>query len=166
MREFVQKEDWALKNWGFQTVVLEKTLESPLDSKEIKPVNPKGNQPWIFTGRTVAEVKALILWPPDAKSLLLGKDPDTEKDWGQEEKGVIEGVMVGWHHQLNGHVFEQAPDVEGQGSLACCNSWGSKIGGHDLAAEQQQQIQGVIFKLSKMLSFLSVLQKQSHGHYC
>ena len=93
-------------------------------------------------------MRKVLLWPLDAKSLLLGKDPDAEKDWGQEEKEVTEDVMVGWHHQLNGHVFEQAPgDAEGQGSLAWCNSWGSKIGGHDLAAEQQQQTQGVIFKL-------------------
>ena len=86
--ELDQKESRALKNWGFQTVVLKKILESPLDSKEIKPVNPKGNQPWIFTGRTDAEAEALILWPPHAKSQLIGKDPDARKDWGQEEKGV------------------------------------------------------------------------------
>ena len=102
---------------------LEKTLESPLDSKEIKPVNPKGNQPWVFIGWTDAKAEAPVLSPPDAKNQLIGKDPDAEKDWGQEEKGVIEDKMVGWHHRLNGHEFEQTPgDSEGQGSLVCCSS--------------------------------------------
>ena len=114
-----------LKNWCFQIVVLKKTLESPVDRKEIKPVIPKGNQSWVFTGRTVAEAEAPILWPPDAKSWLIGKDPDAEKDWGQEERGVTEHEMIGWHHRLNVHEFEQTPrDSEGQGSLACCSSWG------------------------------------------
>ena len=100
-------------------------LENPLDSKEIKPVNPKGNQPCIFIGRTDAEAEALILWPPDAKSQLIGKDPEAGKDWRQEEKGVTEDEMVGWHHRLNG--CEQTPgDSEGQGSLACCSPWGYK----------------------------------------
>ena len=109
------------------TVVLEKTLESPLDSKEVKPVNPKGNQSWIFIGGTDTEAEAPILWPPDAKSQLTGKDPDAGKDWGQEEKGVTEDKVVGWHHWLNGHEFEQAlGDDEGQGSLACCSLWGCK----------------------------------------
>ena len=101
------KEDWAPKNWCFQTVVLEKTLESPLDCKDIKPVNPKGNQPSMFTGRTDAEAGALILWPPDAKSRLIGKDPDAGKDWGRKEKGMTEDEMAGWHHWLSGHEFEQ-----------------------------------------------------------
>ena len=104
-------------------MVLEKTLESPLDSKEIKLVNPKGNQPWISKGRTNAE--APILWPPDEKSWRIGKDPDAGKDWGQEEKGVTEDEMVWWHHQLNGHESEQTlGGNEGQGSLECCSSWG------------------------------------------
>jgi len=113
------KEGWAPKNWCFWTVVLEKTLESPLDCKEIKPVNPKGNQPWIFigrtdVGRTDAEVEASILWPPDAKSLLTGKDPDAGKDWGQEDRRIRV-----WQRMR--HKFEQAPrDGEGRGSLACC----------------------------------------------
>ena len=119
------KEDWAPKTWCFQIVVLEKILNSPLDSKEIKSVNPKGNQPWICSGRTDAEV--LILWPPDAKSLLIGKDLDFEKDWEQEEKRAAEDEMAGWHHRLNAHEFEQTPgDSEGQGSLACCSPWGHK----------------------------------------
>ena len=100
--ELDHKEGWALKNWCFQTVVLEKTLENPLDSKEIKPVSSKGNWPWIFTGRTDAEAEAPILWPPDAKSWLIGKDPEAGKDWRREEKGMTENEMVGWHPQLNG----------------------------------------------------------------
>ena len=99
------KESWALKNWCFWTVVLEKTLESPLDCKEIQSVHPKGDQSWIFIGRTDAEAETPILWPPDVKSWLTGKDPDAGKDWGQEEKGTTEGEMVGWHHRLHGHEF-------------------------------------------------------------
>ena len=114
-----------LKNWCLQIVVLEKTLQSPLDCK-IKPVNPKGNQSWIFTGRTDDEAEALILWS-NAKSWLIGKDPDAGKDWGQEEKGATENEIVGGHPQLNGHEFEQIPgDTEGQGSLACCSPGGCK----------------------------------------
>ena len=101
--------------------------ESPLDIKEIKSVSPKGNQPWIFIGRTDAETKAPVLWPPDAKSWLIRKDPDAGKDWRQEEKGMTEEEMVGWHHQLNGHEFEQAlGDGEGQGSVVCGSLWGRK----------------------------------------
>ena len=120
-------ENWATKkakHWKidvFWTVLLKKTLESPLDCKEIKLVNPKQNQPWIFIGSNDAE--APILWPPDARSWLIRKDPDAEKDWRQEEKGMTEDRMVGWHHQFNGREFEQAlGDGEGQGSLACCSS--------------------------------------------
>ena len=105
MRQLDHKEGWASKNWCFWTVVSEKTLESSLDCKEIKPVNPKENRFWIFIGGTDAEAEAPILWPPDAKSQLIGKDPDTGKDWRQEEKGMIGDEMVGWHHQLNGHEF-------------------------------------------------------------
>ena len=108
-------------------VVLEKISESPLDCKEIKPVNLKGNQSWILIWRTDAEAEAPILWPPDVKSWLIGKDPDAGKDWRREEKRTTEDEMVGWHHQLNGHEFGQAlGDSEGQGSLACCSSWGCK----------------------------------------
>ena len=121
------KESWVLKNWCFWTVVLEKTLESPLDCKEIQPVNPKRNQSWIFTGKTDAETEAPILWPPDAKIWLIRKDPNDGKEWRQEEKGITEDEMVGWHHQLDGHEFEQASRVgEGQGSLSCCSPWGCK----------------------------------------
>ena len=121
------KESWVLKNWCFWTVVLEKTLESPLDSKEIKPINSKRNQPWLFIGRTDAEAEAPILWPPDAKNWLIGKDPDAGKDWRWEEQGMTVDEMVGWHPWLNGHEFEQTPgDGEGQGRLACCSPWGHK----------------------------------------
>ena len=122
MWELDYKESWALKNWYFWTVVLEKTPGSPLDSEETKSVHPKGNQSWIFIGRTDADAETPILWPPDAKSQLTGKDTDAGKDWRQEEKGMTEDEMVGWHHRLNGHEFEQAPGVgDGQGSLACCH---------------------------------------------
>ena len=126
-------ESWTVKkvevpkNWCFWTVVLEKTLESPLDCKEIQPFHPKGNQSWIFIGRTDAEVETPILWPPDVKNWLIGKDPDAGQDQRQEEKKMTEDEMVGWHHQLKGHEFEQAPGVgDGQGSLACCSPWGHK----------------------------------------
>ena len=102
MWELDHKESWVLKNWCFQTVMLEKTLESPLDCKEIKPVHPKGNQSWMFIGRT-DEAETPILWPPDAKSWLMWIDPDAGKDWGQEEKGTTEDEMARWHHRLNGH---------------------------------------------------------------
>ena len=119
-------EGWVLKNWCFWTVVLEKTRESPLDCKEIKPVNPKGNQPWIFTGRTDADDKAPRLWLPDANSQFIGKDPDAGKDWRQE-KGMTEDELVGWHHQLDGHEFEQVPGVgDGQGGLAWYSLRGHK----------------------------------------
>ena len=126
--ELDHKEGWAPKNWCFWTVVLEKTLESLLDNKEIKPVNPKGNQFWIFTERTDAEAEAPTLWPPDVKSRLFGKDPDAGKDWGQEEKGETDDEMVGWHHLLDGQEFELAPgDSAGQGILACCRPWGHDV---------------------------------------
>ena len=125
MWELNHKESWASKNWWFWTVVLEKTLESPLDCKEITPVNSKGGQSWIFIGRADAEAETPILWPPDAKNWLIGKDPDAWKNWRQEEKGKTEGEIVGWHHQLDGHEFEQALGVgDGQGGLACCSPWG------------------------------------------
>ena len=106
MWELDYKEIWVPKNWCFWTIVLEKTVESPLDCKEIKPVNPKGNQSWIFIERTDVEAETLILWPPDAKNCLLGKDLDAGKDWRWEEKGTTEDEIVGWHHWLNGHEFE------------------------------------------------------------
>ena len=126
MWELDHKEDWAPKNWCFWTVVLEKTLESPLDCKDIKLVNPKGNQPWIFIGKTDAKAEVPVLWLPDAKNWLISKDPDAGKDWRQQ-KGTTEDETVGWHHQVNGHEFEQTPgDSDGQGSLVCCSPWGHK----------------------------------------
>ena len=128
--ELDHKESWALKNWWFWTVVLEKTLESPLDCKEIQPVHPKGNQSCLFIGRTDAEAETPVLWLPDVKNWLIWKDPDAGKDWRQEEKGKTEDEIVGWHHWLNGHEFEQALEVgDGQGSLACCCPWGCKMWG-------------------------------------
>ena len=135
----LNQESWVPKNWYFWTVVLEKTCKSPLDCKEIKPVNPKGNHSWIFIERTDAEAETPVLWPPDMKNWLLGKDPDAGKDWRQEEKGTTEGggrrqeekrttyEMVGWHHQLDGHELQQALGVgDRQGSLPCCSPWGHK----------------------------------------
>ena len=125
--EWDHKEGWMSKNWCFWTVVLEKTLESPLDCKEIQPVHPKGDQSWVFIGRTDAEAEAPILWLPDVKNWLTGKDPDAEKYWRQEEKGTTEDEMVGWHHQLYGHEFQPAPGVgDGQGSPVCCSPWDCK----------------------------------------
>ena len=126
MWELGYKESWALKNWGFWTAVLQKTLECPLDCKEIKPVNPKRNQSWIFIGRNEADAEAPILWAPDAKNWLIGKDPDAGKDW-RYEKGMTEDEMVGWRHQLDGQGFGWTPGVgDGQGGLVCCSSWGHK----------------------------------------
>ena len=125
--ELDHKEDWELKNWCFQNMMLEKTLQSPLDCTEIKPFNLKGNQPWIFIGRIDAEVEGPILWPPGVKRWLIGKDPDAGKDWRQKEEGVAEDEMIRWHHWLNGHEFEQTPgESGGQGSLVCCSPWGCK----------------------------------------
>ena len=123
MGELDYKENWVPKNWCFWTVVLEKTLESCLDCKEFKPVNPKGNQSWIFIARTNAQAEVPMLWPPT----VIGKNPDAEKDWRQEKKGMTEDEMVGWHHQLDGHEFEQVPGVGViQGSLECCSPWACK----------------------------------------
>ena len=127
MWELDYKESWGLKNWYFWTVVLEKTLESPLDCKEIQLVHPKGDQSWVFIGRNDAEYETPILCPPDGKSWLIWKNPDAEKDWRQEEKGTTEDEVVGWHHRLNGHGFGWTLGVDdGQGGLACCSSWGRK----------------------------------------
>ena len=127
MWELDYKEGCVLKNWCFWIVVLEISLESPLQSKEIKPVNPKGDQPWLFIGRTDAEAEAPILWPHDANIRLIGKDLEAGRDWRQEENGMIEDEMVGWHHWPNGHEFQQTQGAsEGQGSLMCYSPWGCK----------------------------------------
>ena len=116
--------------------MLEKTLESPLDCKEIQPVHPKGNQSWIFIGRTDIEAETPVLWPPGEKNWFTGKDPDAGKDWRREEKGTTEDEMVGWHHRLNGRESDQTPGVgDGQGGLACCSPWGCKESGHDWVTE-------------------------------
>ena len=125
--------------WDAPEHLVEKTLESPLGIKKIKPVSPKGNQPWIFIGRTDDDAEAPILWPPDAKSWLIGKVPDAGKDWGQEERGMTGDEMVEWHHRRDGHEFEQTlKDCEGQGSLACCSPWSCKES--DMTEQQQQQL--------------------------
>ena len=127
MWELDCEESWPLKNLCFWTVVLEKTLESPLDFKEIQSVHPKGDQSWVFTGRTDAAVETPILWPPHLKSWLTGKDSDAWRDWGQEKKRTTEDEMAGWHHWLDGLEFGWTPGVgDGQGGLACCDSWGHK----------------------------------------
>ena len=127
MWEVYHKEGWVLKHWCFRTVVLEKTFESPLDCKEIQPVHSKGDQSWLFFGRNDAKAESPGLWPPHAKSWLIGKDSDAGRDWGQEEKGTTEDEMAGWHHGLNGRESEWTPGVDdGQGGLACCGSWGGK----------------------------------------
>ena len=127
MWELDHKESWALKNWCFWTVLLQKTLESPLDCKEIQPVHSEGDQPWDFFGRNNAKAETLVLWPPHAKSWLIGKDSDAERDWGQEELGTTEDEMATWHHWLNEREFEWTPGVDdGQGGLAYCNSGGRK----------------------------------------
>ena len=141
MWELDHIEGWALKNWGFWTVVLEKTLESPLDCREIQPVHPKGDQSWIFIGRNDAQVETPILWPRHAKSSLIGKDFDAGKDWRREEKGTTEDEMVGWCHRLIGCEFEQnLGDGEGQESLGVLQSMGSQRVRHCWATEQQRKI--------------------------
>ena len=126
--ELNYKESWTSKHWCFWIVVLEKTLESPLDCKEIQPVHPKGNRSWIFTGRTDAEAETPMLWPPDARNQLIGKDPDARKNWRWKEKGKIEVEMVGWHHWHDGQEFEQALGFgDGQRGLACCHPWGCRV---------------------------------------
>ena len=128
MWELDHKESWAPKNWCFWTVLLGKILESPLDCKEIQPVHPKGDQSWVFIGKTDAEAEAPIPWPPDVKNWLLGRDPDAWKNLRQEEKGATEDKMVGWHHRLYGHEFEQALWVgDVQGNLACYSPWDRRV---------------------------------------
>ena len=136
MRELDCEEGWVPKDWCFWPVVLEKTLESPLDCRETQPVHSKGDQSWIFIGRTLVEAETPILWPPDAKSWLIGKDPDAGKDWGQEEKGMTEDEIVWWHHQLDGHGFGWTLGIaDGQRGLACCGFMELQRIGYDWATE-------------------------------
>ena len=175
-------ESWTIKkaecwNWCLWTVVLKKTLESPLDCKKIKPVNLKGNQPWLFIGRTDAEAEAPILWPSDVKSRLIGKDPDAGKDWRQE-KGMTVDEMVGWHQWLDGQEFEQAPRIDGQGSLACYSPWGHKQSDtteqlnniqqksntlHPYHWWIQQPFPPSLWTQSILANFLTVTCKRQHG---
>ena len=148
MWELNHKEGWMPKNLCFRIVVLEKTLESPFDSKEAKPVNPKGNQPWIFTGRTAAETEAPVLWPSDANSRLIGKDPDAGKEWRWEEKGATEAEMLGWHHQLKGYEFDKLWEtLEDRRAKCVLQSMGSQKVRHNL--ETEQQVQNKIKSLQK-----------------
>ena len=127
MWELDCEESWVPKNWCFWTVVLEKTLESPLDCKEIQLVHSKGDQSWVFFGRNDAKAETPVLWQLHAKSWLIGKDSGAGREWGQEEKGTTKDEMTGWHHRLDGHEFESTLGVgDGQGGLACCDSWGHK----------------------------------------
>ena len=152
MWELDYKESWAPKNWCFWTVVLEKTVESPLDCKEIQPVHPKGDQSWVFIDRTDVEAETLMLWPPDGKSWLIWKDPDAGKD-RRREKGTTEDEMVGWHHQLNGHGFGWTPGVgDGQGGLACCGSWGCK---ESDTTERLNWTDGPLLNLHSWIFFLT-----------
>ena len=149
------KKRRAPKNWRFWTVELEKTLEHPLGCKEIQPVKPKGNQSWIFFGRSNAEAETLVLWPPVVKNRLIGKDPDAGKDWRREEKGTTENEMVGLHHWLDGHEFEWTPGVgDGQGGLACCSLWGHK------ESDTTEQLNWTESKSSK-LQFLKEIRRKS-----
>ena len=150
MWELDHKDNWVSKNWCFWNVVLEKTLESPLDCKVIKPVNPKGNQFWIFTGRTDTGAEVPIFWLLDVKNWLFGKDLDAGKDWRREEKGMPEDETVGWYHQLDGHDFEQTSGVgDRQESLACCSPWTRRVG-RNWATELN-------WLLVKLLSFSSTI---------
>ena len=164
MWELDNKKGWAPNNWWFWTVVLEKPLESLLDCQEIKPVNPKGNQPWIFIGKTDAEAEAPILWPPDSKSWFTGKDPDAGKDGWQEEKGTTEDEMAGWPQWLNGHEFEQTlGDSVWQGNLGHCQSMSLQRAGHDWATEQQQQ--KIYLRLSRVSATGLQWPAQSDGFW-
>ena len=166
MWELDCEESWVLKNWCFWTVVLENTLESPLDCKENQPVHSEGDQPWDFFGRNDAKAEIPVLWPPHSKSWLIGKDSDAGRDWGQEEKGMTEDEMARWHHWLNGHQSDWTPGVgDGQGGLACCDSWGRKesdtterlIWSEWLRVLNQCVSDGIMeFKSPRVMSFLSV----------
>ena len=156
------KESWVPKNWCFWGVGLEKTLESPRDYKEIQPVHPKGDQSWVFIGRTDVEYETPILWPLYEKSWLMWKDSDVGKDWGQERKGTTEAEMVRWNHRLNGHEFGWTPGIgDGEGCLACCGSWGSQTVGHSWAAELKWT-DLKLWNIIAELSWPSICSEHSH----
>ena len=157
MWELDYKESWAPKNWCFWAVVLEKTLESPLDCKEIQPVHPKRDQSWVFIGRTDVEAETPILWPPYAKSWLIWKDPDAGKDWGQEEKGTTEDETVGWHRRLDGHGFGWTPGVDGQGGLVFCGSWGHK------ESDTTEQLNWAEYIFREIYIYFRVIQDTMNG---
>ena len=160
MWELDCEEGWAPKNWCFWTVVLEKTLESPLDCKEIQPVHSEGGQPWDFFGRTDAKAETPVLWPPHVKSWLIGKNSDAGRDWGQEEKGTIEDEMAGWHHRLDGREFEWTPGVgDGQGGLACCDSWGRKESDTTERLNWTELNWTLLFVLAHLISLQVLLHK-------
>jgi len=159
MWELDCEEGWAPKNWCFWTVVLEKTLENPLDCKEIHPVHSEGDQPWVFFGGNNAEAETLVFWPPHAKSWLVGKDSDAGRDWGQEEKGTTEDEMAGWHHWLDGRESEWTPGVgDGQGGLECCDSWGHK------ESDTTERLNWTELNLSLLFSWLLFTVYLSKGH--
>ena len=144
MWELDYKESWGPKNGCFWTVVLEKTLESPLDCKETQPFHPKGNQSWVFIGRTDVEAETPILWPPDVKNWPISKDPDAGKDWRWEEKGMTEDKIVWGYHQFNGREFDQPPGVgDGQGNLVCCSPWGHKESDTTLCEQVFEEISAI-----------------------
>ena len=155
MWELDCEESWGLKNWCFWTVVLEKILESSLDCKEIQPVHSEGDESWVFIGRTDVKAETPIFWPPHTKSWLIGKDSDARWDWGQEEKGTTEDEMIGWHHQLDAHEFVWTPGVgNGQGGLACCDSWGCKES--DMLSDWTELNWTLASSLPKLLEKISV----------
>ena len=171
MWELEYKESWMLKHWCFWTVVMEKTLESPLNCKEIQPVHPNGDQSSVFIGRTDAEAETPILWPPDAKSWLIWKDPDAGPDWGQEEMGMTEDEIVGWHHWLSGHGFGWSLGIgDGQGGLACCVSWGRKES--DMIKQLNWTELNILCLMWKSLNFLqgaecnSKSKQRGHSGVC
>ena len=165
MWELDYKDSWVMKNWCFWTVVLEKTLESPLNCKEIQPVHPKGVQSWVFIGRTDVETETPILWPPHVKGWLIWKDPDAGKDWGQVEKGTTGDEMVGWHHQLNGHGFGWTLGVgDGQGGLECCSPWGRKESDTtEWLNWTELNLQGIFLTQDLNLSLLHLLHWQANS---
>ena len=162
MWELDCEESQAPKNWCFWTVVLEKTLVSPLDCKEIQPVHPKGDQSWVFIGRIDAEAETPILWLPHAKCWLIGKDPDAGRDWGQEEKRTTEDEIAGWHHRLDGHEFEWTPGVgDGQEGLACCNSWGCKESDMTERLNRTEMMASLVVQMVKSLPAIQETWVQS-----